>query len=381
MSEQTARGWQTFGHPGAVRLLSGAVEIERTSHAYLFTGPERTGRKTLAMDLARAVNCIPVPDLFGNVPLPPCGACSPCDRIARSLYADVRVIDVDTPLPSPQKASGQGSAGGRSRNTIGIEHVGELQREASLKPFEGRCRVFIIDGAETMTPEAANRLLKTLEEPADSVLIVLVAPSSTQLPQTVVSRCQHVKLRLVAAGVIERMLVERFNAGPDTASALARAARGRPGWAIDALRDPTAMDRRNQTALRIFSALTGDIEERFRYARDVSSTFRRDRAAAMDEIGAWLEWWRDVAFAAHGLHEQVINTDWLTSLSAIAALLDTDAVARSAHSVELTLDALWANAMPQLALEVMMLDLPGVDPSAVPAPATASAEADGGSAS
>ena len=362
-------GWQTFGHPGAMRLLGGAISLGRVSHAYLITGAEQVGKRTLGMDIARAVNCTPSPDMFGEAPQPPCGRCGPCDRITRGLHADVRVIDVDTELPSADGASesGQGNAP-RSRKNIRIEHIAELQREASLKPFEGRSRVFIIDGADAMSAEAANRLLKTLEEPAEDVMILLIASSAEQLPPTVVSRCQRVELRLVPGEEIERVLIERFGAEPENAAVLSRIARGRPGWAIDALNDPTAMDKRTQSAQRILSVLTGDIEVRFRYAREASAIFGRDRAAGTAEIEAWLGWWRDVAFAANGLEQHVVNADWLPSLSAVGSALRADELSAAVDAVERTLDALRANAMPRLALEVMMLDLPGVDGSAVPQP-------------
>lgn len=375
MSDRSPNGWQTFGHPGAIRLLGGAISLGRASHAYLVAGPEQVGKRTLALDIARAVNCTPSTDLFGETPQPPCGRCESCDRIARGLHADVRVIDVDTELPSADDASGSGQGRSqRTRKNIRIEHIAELQREAALKPFEGRRRVFIVDGAEAMSAEAANRLLKTLEEPAEDVMIVLVSSFPDSLPPTVVSRCQRIELRLVRGEEIERVLVDRFEAEPEHAAMLSRIARGCPGWAINALSDPTALDRRAQSAQRILTVLTGDIEVRFRYAREASATFAKDRAAGMAEIEAWLDWWRDVAFAANGLERHVVNADWLPSLTAVGKALDSAELSGAVDAVERTLDALRANAMPRLALEVFMLDLPGVDGSAVPQPGAPAVE-------
>ncbi len=377
MSEQSLDGWRTFGHTGAIRLLAGAISLGRASHAYLVSGPQQVGKRTLAIDIARAVNCTPSTDLFGETPQPPCGRCESCDRIARGLHADVRVIDVDTELPSAEGGSGsdQGSSS-RTRKNIRIEHIAELQREAALKPFEGRRRVFVVDGAEAMSAEAANRLLKTLEEPAEDVMIVLVSSFPESLPPTVVSRCQRIELRLVPGDEIERALVDSFDAESGEAATLSRIARGCPGWAIDALNDPTAMDKRTQSAQRILSVLTGDIEARFRYAREASTAFSRDRAVGLAEVEAWLDWWRDVAFSANGLDQHVVNADWLPSLSAVGRALSPAELSAAVEAVERTLDALRANAMPRLALEVMMLDLPGVDGSGVPQPG-APAEEDG----
>ena len=143
--------WRTIGHEKAVRHLSRSLDQGRLSHAYLFTGPPRVGKMSLAMDLARALNCL------GHDR--PCDDCVQCDRIARALHADVRVVEVE---------SGPNRTGG-SRTAIGIDQVRDVQREASLKPYEGRYRVFVFDGAEHVTAEAANSLLKTLEEPPDQV--------------------------------------------------------------------------------------------------------------------------------------------------------------------------------------------------------------------
>ncbi|MBM3957164.1 MAG: hypothetical protein FJ313_03840, partial [Gemmatimonadetes bacterium] len=85
-TETRLSGWRTFGHPAAVRYLARSVEDGRLAHAYLVTGPPHVGKQSLALDLARAVNCTPPADLFGETPAPPCGRCSHCQRIARGLH-------------------------------------------------------------------------------------------------------------------------------------------------------------------------------------------------------------------------------------------------------------------------------------------------------
>ena len=110
------------------------------AHAWLFAGPPHVGKMTLALDLARMVNCD-----VQNVGDRPCGECRQCQRISNSLHADVRII------------SQGGSTSGLTRRTaISVEQIRESQREAVLKPYEGRYRVFIIEDAENFTQEAAN---------------------------------------------------------------------------------------------------------------------------------------------------------------------------------------------------------------------------------
>ena len=352
-----ATGWATFGHDTAVHMLDTANRSGRLSHAYLITGPDQVGRRTLAIDFACLVNCVPQPDLFGEAPVLDIGSFPQAVRIRKGQHADVRTIDLTTTARS-DKPSNDDEDGGRTRQRISIEHIHDLQRDAALKPFEGKARVFIIDGAELMTSEAANALLKTLEEPSEEVFIVLVASSADALPETIVSRCQRINLRAVPREVIEQALIEKFEADPELAARLARLSQGRPGWAITALKDPASLELHTQTALRIIGVIRGDVEERFQYARELDGRFRRDRDGVFTEMRRWLEWWRDVAIVKAGLPDNVINADWLPALEAIAKPLTMDDIAAAAEGIVDTISALESNAIPRLALEVMMLEMP-----------------------
>lgn len=365
-------GWTTFGHTGATRLLSRSYESGRLAHAYLITGPDKVGKRTLAIDIACMVNSEAVVDMFGEAPNIDLAASHQADRIRRGIHSDVRVIDPETESSDEQKKnSGSDESGGegrRSRMGIRIGHIKDLIQASATAPFEGLKKVFIIDNADRMNSEAANALLKTLEEPSDDVLIILLAPSVESVRQeTVVSRCQRIDLRPVDAGVIESELIERYEAGEDVARSLSRLARGCPGWAIDALHDPTIVDGHNQAVLRFSEIVTGNIEERFRYARQTGGQFWRDREAVLAEMQRWLEWWRDVAMMRHKLNDQVTNVEWTDLLGEIAKQIKETQISAAIGSVQDATTALEANAVPQLTLEVLMLDLPWADPAKVPA--------------
>jgi DNA polymerase-3 subunit delta' len=239
-------------------------------------------------------------------------------------------------------------------------------RQSATKPFEGSKKVFIFDGAHRMVEAASIAFLKTLEEPSDDVLIILTAPNADLLPQTVVSRCQTIELRPVDTEVIKVELIEQFGADEEQARQLSRLARGCPGWAIEAMNDPTILDAHNQAVLRFAEIVTGNVEERFRYARQTGNQFWRDRLAVLAEMQRWLEWWRDVAIMRHKLGEIVTNVEWTDLLSEVAGELKEDQIAAAVTAVQSALVALEANAVPQLTLEVLMLDLPWVDPVKVP---------------
>ena len=363
-------GWTTFGHPGATRLLSRSSETGRLAHAYLITGPDKVGKRTLAIDIACMVNSEAVIDMFGAADSIDLATSHQAERIRKGIHSDVRIIDVNTELEKDSKGSGSGGDGeessGRGRQNISINHIREMIRDSATKPFEGSSKVFIIDDAQRMTIEAANTLLKTLEEPADDTFIILTSPTDEALPETVVSRCQRIDLRPVDPEVIESELIERFEAEVSQARSLSRLARGCPGWAIDALNDSTIVDGHNQAVLRFAEIVTGNIEERFRYARQTGGQFWRDRDAVLVEMQRWLEWWRDVAMMRHKLDDHVTNTEWAELLSEIASQLKESQISAAVTSIQYATIALEANAVPQLTLEVLMLDLPWADPAKVP---------------
>ena len=363
-------GWTTFGHPGATRLLSRSSETGRLAHAYLITGPDKVGKRTLAIDIACMVNSEAVIDMFGASDSIDLATSHQAERIRKGIHSDVRIIDVNTELEKDSKGSGSGGDGeessGRGRQNISINHIREMIRDSATKPFEGSSKVFIIDDAQRMTIEAANTLLKTLEEPADDTFIILTSPTDEALPETVVSRCQRIDLRPVDPEVIESELIERFEAEVSQARSLSRLARGCPGWAIDALNDSTIVDGHNQAVLRFAEIVTGNIEERFRYARQTGGQFWRDRDAVLVEMQRWLEWWRDVAMMRHKLDDHVTNTEWAELLSEIASQLKESQISAAVTSIQYATIALEANAVPQLTLEVLMLDLPWADPAKVP---------------
>ena len=349
-------GWETIGNRSAIRFLNGAIRRGRVSHAYLFVGPERVGKRTLALDLARAINCT-----FGDgdagdqtASLPPCGDCSACVRISRANFADVQILTTTT-----QSSKDADAKAAERRVMIGIDLIKDLQSDALLQPFEGKVKVFIIDEAHRMSADAANALLKTLEEPPEKVRIMLTSPAVELLPETIASRCQIIRMRSVPRAVIADALVARFDVTADEARLLAKLAMGSPGWAIAALSDPSMLDYRRASAARIVEMLAAPLPERFDYASEMVTEFRRNRPQAMDELARWLQVLRDVAMVRHGLPGNVIFDERVAELEVVAQTMTDDDVAAAIKAVQQTRAALQSNAYPPLAFDSMMLGIPG----------------------
>lgn len=332
--------WRTVGHQMAISTLERGFREGRLSHAYLLTGPPGVGKMLLALELAQMVNCLGADK--------PCGQCGQCQRIASGLHADVRVVAVEV-QPGPE---------GRGHTVISINQVREVQREASLKPFEGRCRVFIFDGVEHMREDAANSLLKTLEEPPDQVMLVLLASDVSALLPTVVSRCQRLDLRPLSLELVATELMERYQTDLLKAQEVARLSGGRPGWAFRAMSEPELLERRAERLSAIEAVVNGSLEERFDYASKQAAIFSRDREAVWQELELWLGWWRDVLVVKEGAPDFAVNLSRLDALKAAAGRLSAAQVVKAIRAVQEALEHLERNVNARLALDNLVLALP-----------------------
>lgn len=331
------------GQDIAVRTLERSLAEGRVHHAYLFAGPAHLGKTALALQLAQALNC--------NGEDPPCGACAPCKRIAAGTHADVRVIAVD-----PEAAEGP-------RTLIGIGAVRETINSAHLRPYEGRTRVYIVADAHLLSNEAANALLKVLEEPPDDVVLILLSSAPDSVLPTVQSRCQTLAFRPLPTSEVARILREERGVGEEQAETLARLSRGCVGWAIGAAEDETIYAAAHQRVEQIADAIEGGMEARFAYAAELARRAERDRAAGRDELLLWLRWLRDVLLIQQGQGERVVNLSWMDALERHAAALQPADAVWWARGVIRTIEALERNANMRLALESLMLDAPTLAPA------------------
>lgn len=333
--------WQTYGHDTAVQTIQRSIAEGRVAHSWLIAGPPRVGKTTLALDLARAVNCVPSGD-----DIPPCGACGQCRRIASGIHPDIRVVGLET------------ARSGRLRTLISIEQVRDVQRELTLLPYEGASRVVIFESAELFSEEAANSLLKTLEEPPDRVLILLLASDSASVLPTILSRCRQLRLRPLPASVIARFLTERKAVLPDDAREIAGLAAGRIGWAVEAAADPRLLERVSETLDGIETVIGAALADRFDYAERLAGRFSADRESVYDELDLWQSWWRDALLAGQNRTELVANVARLESVSAAADRLPAESVVAAIKAVRRAEFLLRRNVTPRLVIESMALALP-----------------------
>lgn len=331
--------WQVVGQDRVVSILQRGLEQGTLAHAYMLIGPPRVGKMTVALNLAQALNC--------ESPEPPCGDCQSCQKVVAGNHADVQVINLT-------RNEGVGEA-----KLISIDQVRDMQHSASLPPFEGKCKVFIIEDAELLSVEAANSLLKTLEEPTDKTLFLLLTTNDKLLPETVVSRCQRLELTPLPSPEMEEVLQKQWGIEPQRAKLLSRLSAGCLGWAIIAASDDQILQERTEKLEHLYEVIKSDTEKRFDHAARLAAQFARSRASVQEILDLWLGWWRDLLLVKVGCPDYVTNTDQLNVLNEMAGHYTMEQIRDCLGSIRAAEEQLKLNANPRLVLEVLMLDMPG----------------------
>ncbi len=221
-----------LGNRQSARRIGSAIENKTLSHAFLIGGPSGSGKSLFAVEIAAAVNC---QAKEVGAPLP-CGVCSACRRIREGAFPDVKVI-----------------AKPKDRATLGVDAVKELREDMFLSATESHIKVYIIDDAECMTPEAQNALLKVLEEPPGNILIMLLARECDKILTTIKSRTQYIAMSRFSEDELRRILPKQSReaasliaTSPDRFDALIMSADGRLGEALRLLSVKSADECRAQ---------------------------------------------------------------------------------------------------------------------------------------
>jgi DNA polymerase-3 subunit delta' len=237
---------------------------------------------------------------------------------------------------------------------IKVDAVRELTRSLSRTPLEARFQVALLLNFDQASEEAANAILKTLEEPSSSVLLCLTAPDIDSLPETIVSRCEVIRLRPAPIGQLAGELSARLDLPLDKAELLASLGGGLPGLALRLHAQPGLLEQRAEWLLACQELLSAKRVERFAFADKAS----KDREGMRALLLVWLSFWRDVLLRSARSSARVSNPDWEEQLNFLAQGLTPQAVRRSVTAIEHTLDQLTTNVNTRLAMEVLLLDLP-----------------------
>lgn len=336
--------WDIIGHTWAVDYLRRSIVWQHVAHAYLLAGPANVGKGTLALRLSQALVC---ERATGD----PCSQCRACKRVASGNHPDMRTISLATQHAGqkPDEAKGR---------ELKIDTVREWQRDIDLRPFEAGRRVFILDDADKLTDQAANAMLKTLEEPPPYAVLILIAHGAGDLLPTIVSRCRVLRLRPVARAEMSLALQGRYNVVPADADLLAAWSGGRPGWALTAINDPDLLEQERVQLDALLDLRTAGRVARLKWAEERAKEYRTDQQTVVGQLRLWQSWWRDVLLVTSGCSEAITYLDRRADLQAVAATVSLANVHSFLCRLDQTRDRLADNVNPQLALENLALHLP-----------------------
>jgi DNA polymerase-3 subunit delta' len=342
--------FETFPEQDEAKALLRAALAEGPAHAYLFHGPRGVGKRRAALVFAA--------ELLGDA-----------QRVARRAHPDLYVLE---PL------------GGQIR----IDPIRELRRDLHMRPFEAARRVYIVFGAELMNEDAADALLKDLEEPPDYAVIVLIADDLGPLSPTIRSRCQHVSFRRLSQRAVKAYLSSRGAEG-ERLEALARVAGGRLDRAdrlldveagkrrgillelarsvyLDSAFDPSAasrcvtdlaQERAAEARAKAEAETSGEETSREQEQRLRRAARGAERDEVLDALDVLSSWYRDLFVIAAGAEGAVVNSDRLGELSEDGTSDRSPAAERAAEAVRETWRSFEFQVQPGLSLESLFVRL------------------------
>ncbi len=359
---------EIIGQNKAVAHLRSAIETATVGHAYLFVGPAGAGKKKAAKAFACAMLC----DDDG------CGACRACYRVKKGVHPDVRVVE-------PEGAAG-----------YLVEQVRPIIHDTNMRPVEGSRKVYIIGQADMLRDAPANAFLKTLEEPPDDVVIILLAPTLDSVLPTIVSRCLVVRFARIPQTTAVDLLRSRTAASRTEALAALAATGGVLGRAVEFLESSSRRAARERmlgilkdlavldeydvlaSARELLTLVKAPLEElREQHAEELRARQEfvgkaptkavedrqkreltaREREGVAEILNVTESWLRDCLVMSQGLTDMVVNGDAADAMEEVAAVMTPGAATRALDAVNEARKRISYNVSPQLAVEAMLFDI------------------------
>lgn len=302
-----------IGHKKQQQFFKKIVKSGKIPHALLFSGQEKLGKKTAALEL--------ISSLFKENPLG---------------HPDFILVAPQTKHPKPERSSVRGSPALSSalvRGQIQISQIRNLNWKLSLRPVKAPFIGVIIDQAHLMTREAQNCFLKTLEEPKGRTLLILITEHPNSLLATILSRCEIIKFYPVKEEEMGSYLREK-GISKEKIKKIVKISLGRPGVAIDFLQNPQKLKERTATIKELIKISNSPISSRFQYAQKLSKN-----QDLKEVLTIWLSHFRDTLISQRNRVRVAKIENILNLLQRTIFLIST------------------TNVNPRLALEVLMLEL------------------------
>lgn len=330
--------WNICGHETAVAFLKEHTQPEKLRHAYLITGPQGIGRRTLSLAFIKALNCLNPPQA-GEF----CNSCIVCRQINAQTFSDLTVL---TPIPG--------------NKDLRIDQIRTMQQSLALAPYQAKYRTILIPDMQKATASASNALLKSLEEPPARAILVLTADAQESLLETIASRCEILRLRPLPVPVAEKSLVENFGLSRESAKRLAHLCGGRIGTALRFEQNPDLLLTHNNSLDLLDEMLSSNKRHRLQFAESQTKLRTNLRETVNEMISAWITYWRDVLILHNNALIPLVNEERIHQIQKVAQALEPGKTELILFLHEKALDQLDRYINPRLVLENVLLQLPTV---------------------
>jgi len=317
------------GQDTAVQILKKSILSNHVSHAYIFQGLQGIGKKTAALALIQALNCLKFDTSLGEA----CGVCSGCIKVKNSNHPDVQII-------SPEKYA------------IKIDQIRSLKNKVSYKCYEGRYKAIILDDAHCLTIEASNSLLKVLEEPPQDTVFILITSEPGKLSDTIISRCQQIQFQPLSVYTIKELLMAKNLDEFSQISLAAGLAGGSLAKAEELLAENEVLENRKDTinfVKKLFELSFSDIIF-------WCEKWDREKKKAKNILEIIQLWYRDLlVYRTTGREEILINQDHVADIKNSRHPLTN--INYALLLINESIKNLEYNVSPRLILEVFFMKL------------------------
>ena len=319
-----------IGHEEIIRHLQNAIKTGKISHSYIFAGEPGSGKRLLAGIYAMTLQC----EAGGENA---CGKCESCKRAIGKNHPDIIMVKHEKP------------------NTISIDEIREqVVNDVDIKPYSSPHKIYIIPDAEIMTPQAQNALLKTIEEPPEYAVIMLLTSNIDGLLPTIRSRCVRLDLKVVDDGLVKKYLMEHLHIPDYQAEIDASFAHGSIGKAKEAATSQELADI-TQKALKILKyADSMEVYELTEAIKNLSS----EKQNINDYLDIFQFWFRDVLmFKATREIDNLVFKQEINYIREQASQRSYENLEKILEALDKTKVRLRANVNTELALELLFLTI------------------------
>lgn len=272
---------QVAGQEEIKKSLINSIKNNQVSHCYIFEGPKGMGKYELALIFAQSLLC-------PNFQMEPCNECRSCLKVNSFNHPDLHLVNED-------------------EKNIKREDIDNLIDSIYKKAYESKWKVYIIKDAHLMTAQAANTFLKTLEEPPDHTVTILLTTNSSLLLPTITSRCQEIKFRNISKETIKKYL-EKYGADDQTLDLAVNYSRGNLNKAINILEGKDDILQKRQQIINLFDKI---IKADSEIIYDLESYFDEEKDNIDILIDLMITWIRDIMFVKSDMEALALNKDYL----------------------------------------------------------------------